>query len=211
LNPLALSAGFGVAGVVAWVKNAVMARKTDRVRSTHDGKILRIRVLILGISTAMLLASSCSLPKSASAIPVFANGQGGVNCGLCHTAVPNLNSYGRYVLMTNFSRGLNEHRQMMQNRSLPLALELTGNASNPPGPILPGVSTAIVQFLSGGMVGPHVSYFASVPLVTGGFPANSVDQVWAAYNRLSHGNGESCSAVHGPEVHGPEVHAATEE
>jgi hypothetical protein len=100
---------------------------------------------------------------------------------------------------------------MMQNRSLPLALELTGNASNPPGPMPPGVSTAIVQFLSGGMVGPHVSYFASVPLVTGGFPANSVDQVWAAYNRLSHGNGESCSAVHGPEVHGPEVHAATEE
>jgi hypothetical protein len=33
--------------------------------------------------------------------------------------------------MTDFSRGINKHRQIMQNRSLPLALELTGNASNP--------------------------------------------------------------------------------
>ncbi len=139
--------------------------------------------------SAMLLAWSFSSPKSASAIPVFANGQGGVNCGLCHTAVPHLNSYGRYVLMTNFSRGLNKHLQMMQNGSLPVALEVTANASNPPAPILPGVSSAIVQFLAGGFVGPDVSYFASVPVVTGGFPAGSVDQIWGAYNGFSHGNG----------------------
>jgi mono/diheme cytochrome c family protein len=137
----------------------------------------------------MLLASSLSTPKSASAIPVLANGQGGVNCGLCHSAVPQLNSYGRYVLMTNFSRGLNTHTQMMQNRSLPVALEVTANTSSQPGPTLPGVYSGLAQFLSGGFLGPKVSYFASVPVVTGGFPANSVDQVWAAYNGLSHNNG----------------------
>ncbi|MDQ2991499.1 MAG: hypothetical protein M3R30_01605 [Candidatus Eremiobacteraeota bacterium] len=125
----------------------------------------------------------------ASAIPVFANGQGGVNCGLCHSAVPYLNSYGRYVLMTNFSKGLNKHLQMMQNRSLPVALEVTANASNPRDPLLPNVSSAIVQLLSGGFVGSDVSYFASVPVVTGGFPAGSVDQLWGAYNGFSHGNG----------------------
>lgn len=151
--------------------------------------MLRTRVRILGLSTAMLLAWSFSSPKSASAIPVFANGQGGVNCGLCHTAVPYLNSYGRYVLMTNFSRGLNKHLQMIQNRSLPVALEVTGNASNPPAKILPGVYSAIVQFLAGGFAGPDVSYFASVPVVAGGFPAGSVDQIWGAYDGFSHGNG----------------------
>ena len=143
----------------------------------------------LALSLAMFFAWPLVAPEAALAIPVFANGQGGVNCGLCHTAVPYLNSYGRYVLMTNFSRGLNKHLQMMQNRSLPVALETTANASNPAAPLLPSVYSALVQFLSGGYVGTDVSYFASVPVVTGGFPAGSVDQIWGAYNGLSHGNG----------------------
>ncbi len=91
--------------------------------------------------------------------------------------------------MTNFSRGLNKHLQMVQSSSLPAALETTVNTSNPPAPMLPSVYSALVQFLSGGFVGPKVSYFASVPLVTGGFPASSVDQIWGAYNGFSHGNG----------------------
>ncbi len=144
---------------------------------------------IPALSTTIFLAWSLGAPKSALAIPVFANGQGGVNCALCHTAVPHLNSYGRYVLMTNFSRGLNKHLQMMQNRSLPVALEVTANASNQPDPMLPAIHSALVQFLSGGFIGPNVSYFASVPVVTGGFPAKAVDQVWVAYNGISNGNG----------------------
>ncbi|MEO7004790.1 MAG: hypothetical protein ABI064_05060 [Acidobacteriaceae bacterium] len=162
----------------------------DRVRNgVRVGNFWRARDRLLRLSAAMLLAWSLGSPQSASAIPVFANGQGGVNCGLCHTAVPNLNSYGRYVLMTNFSKGLNKHLQMMQNRSLPVALEVTANASNPRDPLLPNVSSAIVQLLSGGFAGSDVSYFASVPIVTGGFPADSVDQIWGAYNGFSHGNG----------------------
>ena len=78
---------------------------------------------------------------------------------------------------------------MTQNRSLPAALEVTANVSNPPDPVLPSVSSALVQFLSGGFVGSDVSYFASVPVLAGGFPAGSVDQVWGAYNGLSYGNG----------------------
>jgi mono/diheme cytochrome c family protein len=159
--------------------------------SSHSHKkiVLKHFHWISALSTVMLLAGSLGTPKSALAIPVLANGQGGVNCGLCHSAVPHLNSYGRYVLMTNFSRGLNKHLQMMQNRSLPVALEITANVSNPPDPLLPGVHSAIVQFLSGGFIGPKVSYFASVPVVSGGFPASAVDQVWFAYNGFSHENG----------------------
>ena len=41
-------------------------------------------------------------PHAASAIPVFANAQG-VSCEVCHTAPPNLTSYGRYILATNFT------------------------------------------------------------------------------------------------------------
>lgn len=144
---------------------------------------------IPALSLAIIFAWSLSAPKAAVAIPVIANGQGGVSFSLCHTAVPHLNSYGRYVLMSNFSRGLNQHLQMMQERSMPLALEVTANASNPPDPMLPAIHSALVQFLSGGFIGPKFSYFASVPVVSGGFPTSAVDQVWAAYNGISNGNG----------------------
>ncbi len=130
-----------------------------------------------------------SAPRTAFAIPVFANGQGGVNCGLCHTVVPRLNSYGRYVLMTNFSRGLNKQLQTMQNRSQPVALEATANASNEPDPALPAISNAVTQLMSGGFIGSHVSYFATVPIVSGGFPAPAVDQLWLAYDGFSGENG----------------------
>ncbi len=147
------------------------------------------RTEISALAIAAFLGCSLGMPNAALAIPVLANGQGGVTCGLCHTAVPNLNAYGRYVLMTNFSRGLNKHLQMMQNKNLPLSLEATANVSNPPDPMLPGITSSIVQFLSAGFIGPNVSYFASVPVVSGGFPASPIDQFWFSYNGLSKGNG----------------------
>lgn len=141
--------------------------------------------LAIGLMFSCLLGAR----SAALAIPVLANGQGGANCGLCHTAVPRLNAYGRYVLMTNFSRGLNKQLQMLQNRSMPLALEATANASSRRDPALPAISNALTQFMSGGFIGRHVSYFATVPVVTGGFPATAVDQAWLAYDGLSGGNG----------------------
>lgn len=128
-------------------------------------------------------------PGVARAIPVFANGQGGVSCQLCHTAVPQLNRYGRYLLATNFSRGLNKHLQMLGNRRDPIAVELTANASHPSLPMLPSVTSDVDQFLSAGFLGSSVSYFASMPVVSGGFPSKSVDQVWVAFNGFSHDTG----------------------
>ncbi len=136
-----------------------------------------------------LFLSTLAAPRPASAVPLFANGQGGANCALCHTVVPQLNGYGRYVLMTNFSRGLNRHLQMMQNRSLPVALEATANASHPAPVGLPSLSSSLVQLISAGFLGKDLSYFATVPMVSGGFPSSSVDQLWLADNTLDRGNG----------------------
>ncbi|MGC8484998.1 MAG: hypothetical protein ACP5O6_05120 [Candidatus Baltobacteraceae bacterium] len=144
---------------------------------------------IAAFGALAILASAFLLPPCALAVPVFANGQGGANCALCHTVVPQLNGYGRYVLMTNFSRGLNRHLQMMQGRSLPVALEATVNASRPTPAGLPALSSSLVQWLSAGFLGKDVSYFATVPVVSGGFPAASVDQLWVADNALDRGHG----------------------
>jgi hypothetical protein len=61
-----------------------------------------------------LAIAAFSVPRSAEAIPVFANGQG-VSCEQCHSAPPNLNQYGRYILATNFSKALDAHAQMREN------------------------------------------------------------------------------------------------
>ncbi len=127
-------------------------------------------------------------PRVAQAIPVFANGQG-VSCSLCHSAPPNLNAYGRYILATNFTKGLDAHRQMEENSRDPVSFEITGNGSNTPTPGLPSVSVDLAQLLAAGYLGKNVTYYASVPIVEGGFPAAAVDQVWAAYNGFSSGNG----------------------
>jgi len=142
---------------------------------------------LLGMAVALLAVGA--FPTAASAIPVLANGQGGVDCSLCHTAPPNLNAYGRYILATNLSKGLDAHLQMMENKQFPVALEVTANASNQPDPTLPKIYSDLVQFLSAGYLGPKMTYYASVPVEEGGFPSTAVDQVWLAYNGFSNGNG----------------------
>lgn len=149
----------------------------------------RLTSVALWATLFALLVASFFQPKEAQSIPVLANGQGGVDCNLCHNAPPNLNAYGRYVLATNFSKGLDPHAQMRESLRDPVALEVTGNASTPSTPGLPSVYTDLVQLLGGGFIGQDVTYYASVPIVEGGFPASAIDQGWIAYNGFSKGNG----------------------
>lgn len=136
-----------------------------------------------------LIWAGIASPKAAESIPVFANGQGGVSCDLCHSAPPNLNAYGRYILATNFSKGLDPHAQMRENLRDPISFQIAGNGSNTPDPTLPKTYVDLAQFLAGGFFGQDVSYYASVPVVEGGFPAPAVDQVWGAYNGFFSGKG----------------------
>lgn len=128
-------------------------------------------------------------PAAALAIPVLANGQGGVSCGMCHSVPPQLNATGRYILATNFAKVLDAHSQMLNNEKMPVALEVTANASNQPVAGLPKLSAGLVQLLSAGFLGKKFTYYASVPIEEGGFPAAQIDQSWIAFNGFSHGNG----------------------
>jgi hypothetical protein len=67
-------------------------------------------------------------PAAARAIPLFANAQGGVSCETCHNVPPNLNAYGRFILATNFSRGIDAHAQMKNNAREPISLLFTDAA-----------------------------------------------------------------------------------
>lgn len=143
--------------------------------------------LAVGTFVGIVLALAVH-PLVASAIPVLANGQGGVSCRMCHSVPPQLNATGRYILATNFAKVLDAHSQMLNNEKMPVALEITANASNQPIAGLPKLSAGLVQFLSAGFLGPKVTYYASIPVEEGGFPAAQVDQFWIAYNGFSRGN-----------------------
>ncbi len=56
--------------------------------------------MLLGIAVATLTVMLSSAP--ADALPTFAQAYG-VKCSLCHTVVPQLNSYGRYVQRTGYA------------------------------------------------------------------------------------------------------------
>lgn len=136
----------------------------------------------------LLTWTGIAAPRPAESIPVFANGQN-VSCEQCHNAPPNLNAYGRYIMATNFSKVLDAHAQMRDNQKDPISIVAAGNGSNTPDPTLPKTFVGLLQLNAGGYLGQDVTYYASVPIVQDGFPAQAVDQLWGAYNGFSHGDG----------------------
>lgn len=161
----------------------------------NDGVTVRSSVLILvdlrtrGVLIAALFFAFVGYPAAARAIPLFANAQGGVSCQTCHNVPPNLNAYGRFILATNFSRGIDPHAQMRNNKRDPISLLFTDDESNQNPPHVPTNYSFFDAAVSGGYLGPKFTYYAAVPFVENGFPATSVYQSWIAYNGFSNGNG----------------------
>jgi cytochrome c553 len=140
------------------------------------------------VCLTVLVATVMAAPERAAAIPVLANGQR-VSCSQCHSAPPNLNPYGRYIMVTNFSKVLDAHAQMRENLSDPVSVIVAGNGTNIPDPNISKIVLGLLQVNSAGYIGQDVTYYASIPIVDGGFPAAGVDQLWGAYNGFFHGNG----------------------
>jgi hypothetical protein len=92
-------------------------------------------------------------------------------------------------MATNFSKVLDAHAQMRDNQKDPISLVVAGNGSNTPDPTLPKTFVGLLQLNSAGYLGQDVTYYASLPIVEDGFPAQAVDQLWGAYNGFSDGNG----------------------
>ncbi len=117
-------------------------------------------------------------PAPASAIPVFANGQG-VSCELCHTTFPGMTRYGMMTMMSNFQL-LNRH---LQDKALPIAMRLyitsvLGNKSNP-------ASTTVsdLSFLGGGFVGRNFTWYTEQHVITSG-AIGDTEQMWLSWNGL---------------------------
>jgi mono/diheme cytochrome c family protein len=152
--------------------------------------VIRFDRTLRGVFFAAFVFAFVGHPKAAVALPLFADAQGGVSCETCHTVPPSLNAYGRYILATNFMKGIDPHAQMRQNERDPIAFlsTLDGSSLGPPKGAAKNYNF-FTALASGGYLGPKFTYYVALPLVENGNPAGSVYQSWIAYNGFSHGNG----------------------
>jgi hypothetical protein len=147
-----------------------------RTRSQNDDTYNHRRGLAR-IAARLGLAAIICAPAPAAAIPPFAQSYS-TKCTTCHTQVPGLNSYGRYVQRSGYA--ILDH-QILQ-RSLPLWFGFSPfyDSQAPTG--LSKIQAGNVALHAVGLVGDF-SYHIQQWLVENNEPG-TLDTAWVAYNGL---------------------------
>ena len=143
-------------------------------------------VICLSLGAGVMLAvwaASALRPQPAQAIPMFAD-RTGASCEVCHTVFPGMTNYGMMVMMSNFSMLPYE---AAENPGLTSLIWEEQYDSNPDAGV-PKLHTQNLGFLSGGFLGPHVTYYLEQHWIDSGF-IGGTDQLWVAYNNLFGGTG----------------------
>jgi|GEM_PF-6543162 len=138
------------------------------------------------IATATVVASALVLGagrERAMATPVFAQAYG-LSCTACHTQMPVLNSFGRYIQRTGYYA---MNRKTLSHAVPVFVFDLgtayTHQAGQPPasGRITGPGNTTVIQ--ANGYLSPEVTYKVE-QLITAGGRAGVMDQIWVAYHNL---------------------------
>jgi hypothetical protein len=147
-----------------------------------------LRVACLGLLAVLLSLAIPGGRRIASAVPIFAQSYG-VTCNTCHTQMPILNAFGRYVKATAYTALDIE----TLHHALPIFIEdsATGYTYQP--------STSTHQLVSPwnsisawafGFAGRDFTYHVEQDIVTDNQPGQT-GQVWVAYNGIALGPHES--------------------
>jgi len=160
----------------------------EAVVKRRDAMIVRAlrRFSPLGTSlvTALLMLA---VREPAMATPVFAQAYG-LSCTVCHTQMPMLNAFGRYIQRTGYA-ALNPKAL---KHAVPVFVFDVGTAyvhqdENPTtGRITGPFHTTVVQ--ANGAISPDFTYKIE-QLVWAGGKAGSLDQTWIAYSNLFNHDG----------------------
>ncbi len=146
---------------------------------------MRLRTLpVLGALAALGLLVSLALftPKPTKAMPPFAQAYG-LQCSTCHTMVPLLNAYGRYIQYTGYA-ALDRHTLA---KALPVWLDEAMLYDS--GPAV-GAGTGTARFSFGnfaihaiGYAAPDITYHVQQWLVQGD-ESGGLDTAWVAWSGL---------------------------
>ncbi len=118
-------------------------------------------------------------------MPTFAQAYG-IPCSRCHTIVPLLNSYGRYVQNTGYA-ALDRH---VLARAFPIWLdeEPAFDSTAGPGTGAPRIELGNLAFHATGYLASDITYHFQEWAWNGNY-GGFVDSFWASYNDLLHRNG----------------------
>ncbi len=142
---------------------------------------MNLRQLTVAAACVAATATFFVEEQRADAMPVFAQAYG-VKCNVCHTQVPALNTYGRYVQRTGYA----SLDPSVLKRALPVWWDQSVNydsANVPPRPQFGNFGIHAVGYL-----GNDITYHLQQWIMQDN-QAGNLDTFWMTYNNLLHRDG----------------------
>ncbi len=139
---------------------------------------------LITTAAGLTIAAFAIFAQRADAMPPFAQAYG-VKCNVCHTQVPILNSYGRYVQRTGYAA----LDPQVLKRALPVWLDdsVSYDAQGSPRVVFGNVGLHLIGDLGNGS-NNNWTYHVQQWIVDGN-QAGGLDTMWLAYNNLLHHDG----------------------
>jgi hypothetical protein len=140
-----------------------------------------LRPLLVGASScAIVLSALFGVQKTSQAMPEFAQATG-LQCSACHTMVPLLNAYGRYIQRTGYS--VLSRTELAKTFPIWIGEQVNTDSSAGAGTGTPRIDPGNLAVHAIGYLAPNVTYHWQV-WVTQGSQPGGVDTMWVAYNHV---------------------------
>ncbi len=146
------------------------------------------RLWTAAASGVLTLVGAAAQVSVGHAMPVFAKAYG-IKCSVCHTVVPALNAYGRYVQRTGYS-SLN--RDVL--KTVPpiwFGEQLNGDSTGGVSDTSPNLKNSFgnLAIHGAGYLGPNLTYHIQQWLLQNDSTGGTLDTAWVTYNNLFHRDG----------------------
>lgn len=143
---------------------------------------------ILPATAIACAAFALALTANAQAMPPFAKAYG-VKCSTCHTVVPALNAYGRYVQRTGYA-SLN-HDVLKTVTPLWFGEQVNGDSTGGVSNITPTHTSSFGNFAihGAGYIAPDWTFHVQQWLLQNDDSGGGLDTAWVTYNNLFHRDG----------------------
>jgi hypothetical protein len=143
-------------------------------------KFGRLSTLAGGAALLLLLSSMFLAPRVSTAMPEFAQATG-LQCSACHTMVPLLNAYGRYVQRTGYAAI--DRSALAKTFPLWVGESVNTDSTAGAGTGTPRIDTGNLEVHAIGYALPDVTYHIQ-QWITQGSQSGGLDTAWIAQNHV---------------------------
>jgi len=151
-----------------------VARRPSPKRTRH------LPLVAGALALALLAASLLAGPRASIAMPEFAQATG-LQCSACHTMVPLLNAYGRYVQRTAYAAI--DRAQLATTFPLWVGESANYDSTAGAGTGMARVDTGNLALHAIGYLAPDVTYHAQ-QWIAQGSASGGIDTLWVAQNHV---------------------------